>query len=157
MYRLRLSTALGVLCAALCVEISHGMDAENPLNPPDDESKRPRTQQQTERKPFTGKENDQLVRLVDELSTENWLQISKHFPGKTARQCREQYINYLQGGTQNPDWDPDEDAVLVSKYKEIGPRWGTIADSLPGRLPIFIKHRLKILQKEEQQVIKSKS
>ncbi|MDR2628737.1 MAG: SANT/Myb domain-containing protein, partial [Puniceicoccales bacterium] len=47
---------------------------------------------------FTPDEDAQLRALVAEYGTDDWSQIALDMPGRTGRQCRDRWVNYL-----NPD------------------------------------------------------
>lgn len=41
---------------------------------------------------LTQQEDEELLRLCDELNTRNWPTIAEHMPGRTVRQCRSRYF-----------------------------------------------------------------
>jgi hypothetical protein len=110
-------------------------------------------QQQAVTRSFTPDEDILLVDLVQRQGLGDWGQIAAMMDNKTARQCRERYHNYLQDEPRNPDWTFEEDAILVTKYNELGPNWEAIARFLSSRISIFIKNRFEFLQREEKRII----
>jgi hypothetical protein len=62
-------------------------------------------------------------------------------PNRTARQCRDRYKNYLLDSLVCDAWAPGEDAIIVEKFREIGPKWVEIAKYLNGRSGNHVKNR----------------
>jgi hypothetical protein len=96
-------------------------------------------------RPFTTDEDKQLCTLVGQFPKQ-WDRIAEHLPGRKARQCRERWYNYLDPSINNALWTPAEDAVLLSRYKELGPQWASLERVLPGRPAAQIKNRWHMLQ-----------
>jgi hypothetical protein len=96
---------------------------------------------QFQRHKFSPEEDDSLRRLVDQFGTHAWEAIRLHLPGRTAKQCRDRYENYLLETLVSHPWSPAEDALLCQKYREIGPHWVQIANFLPGRSGNTVKNR----------------
>jgi hypothetical protein len=73
-------------------------------------------------------------------------------PARTARQCRDRYKNYLVEDLVCEAWSPQEDAVIVDKFREIGPKWVEISKFLNGRSGNHVKNRWhKHLSKGQRQ------
>jgi hypothetical protein len=70
--------------------------------------------------------------------------------GKNQRQCRERWINYLCPSLNTSAWTPDEDALLLQKYIEMGTRWVKIAKFFPHRTDAMVKNRFNKIQRREQ-------
>ena len=96
---------------------------------------------QISRHKFSQEEDDLLRKLVNEHGTTNWRFIAESIPGRSARQCRDRWKNYLMPGIAKGPWSPEEDALLEEKYKEMGPQWSRIAKFFPNRTDINIKNR----------------
>jgi Myb-like DNA-binding domain len=47
----------------------------------------------------------------------NWMEISKHFPGKTGKQIRERFLNKLDPNLRVEAWTKEEDIVILDMYK----------------------------------------
>jgi hypothetical protein len=60
--------------------------------------------------------------------------------GRTTRQCRERWQNYLRPGIQNGPWTKAEEDLLVQKHAELGPVWRTIQQFFPNRTDIDLKN-----------------
>lgn len=93
------------------------------------------------RRRFTPKEDEILARLAKDKKDKTWEDIAKHLPGRTACQCRDRYNQYLYTKVEVKPWTKDEDDLIITKYREIGPHWVTIAQFLPGRSGTNIKNR----------------
>jgi hypothetical protein len=90
---------------------------------------------------FTAAEDARLRSLVHDWGTANWRQIAdKMGGGRTTRQCRERWQNYLRRDIVNGPWTAEEERLLVEKYAEYGPIWRTIQSFFPCRTDIDIKN-----------------
>ncbi|OHT11601.1 Myb-like DNA-binding domain containing protein [Tritrichomonas foetus] len=99
------------------------------------------------RRPFTEREDEQLKKLVAEFGDDDWKLIAEQLGSRTPRQCRERYKNYLMPGIVNGPWTKEEDALLYSKYHEIGPHWSLIGKAFPTRSEVNIKNRWASISK----------
>jgi hypothetical protein len=79
--------------------------------------------------------------LVGQLGTARWERIASEMPLRTAKQCRDRYVNYLADNLCDDEWTAAEDAVIFQKMREIGPKWATIARFLHGRSENAVKNR----------------
>ena len=52
--------------------------------------------------------------------------------GRTYKQCRERYTNYLKEGLNCGPWTEEEEAVLLEMHSKFGNRWAEIARHLKG-------------------------
>jgi hypothetical protein len=93
------------------------------------------------RKMFTKDEDIKLLNLVSIYGLQDWDQVSKGLPGKTCRQCRERYRDKLRPNLLNGIWNHEEDALVIAKFNEIGPRWTKISEYLNGRSGNDVKNR----------------
>jgi hypothetical protein len=75
------------------------------------------------------------------MGATSWEAVSKFMPTRTARQCRDRYKNYLVDNLVCDAWSPEEDALIVKKFHEIGPKWVEIAKLLNGRSGNHVKNR----------------
>ncbi|OHS94139.1 Myb-like DNA-binding domain containing protein [Tritrichomonas foetus] len=95
----------------------------------------------TLRKRFTDDEDKKLKHIVIDLGIHNWEEVSTHMPGRTARQCRDRYNNYLFKEISSTNFTAEEDAIILQKYSEIGPHWVAISQYLVGRSGNNVKNR----------------
>ena len=72
---------------------------------------------------FSSEEDKKLAEVVEKLGAKRWKVIASFIDGKTARQCRDRYTNYLRPDLVFDRWTPEEDLLLIQKYYEIGPKW----------------------------------
>lgn len=93
------------------------------------------------RNKFTQQEDERLIMLIKENGAKRWKSIARKMSGKTARQCRDRYMNYLREGLGNRPWTDDEDFLLSQKVKEIGTHWSKIVIFFKGRSTNNIKNR----------------
>jgi hypothetical protein len=93
------------------------------------------------RKRFSEAE-DQLLRDIVRSGEElNWSEIAIQLPGRTARQCRDRFKNYLSDDVTFQAWSPSEDEYVMDQYRMIGPRWSMISAHLAGRCAVHVKNR----------------
>jgi hypothetical protein len=93
------------------------------------------------RRKFMPDEDVQLRNLAENLGTKSWEEIARFMPDRTARQCRDRYKNYLTGDLVTDPWTPEEDALVVRQFDEIGPKWVRIGKMLSGRSGNNVKNR----------------
>jgi hypothetical protein len=93
------------------------------------------------RKRFTEEEDNRLREIVRTRGESNWVDIAVDMPGRTGRQCRDRFKNYLTDDVTADAWTPNEDAFLLREFRRLGPRWSLIAARLKGRSPIHVKNR----------------
>jgi hypothetical protein len=93
------------------------------------------------RRKFTAEEDLQLRSLVEQLGIKHWDEISRCLQDRTPRQCRNRYKNYLLDSLVTNPWTPEEDAVLIEKFHQIGPKWVEIGKLLSGRSGNNVKNR----------------
>jgi hypothetical protein len=102
--------------------------------------------QRPSRQRFSLLEDQQLATLVEQHGENDWAQIASFMPGRSARQCRERWQNYLAPSLDSLPWTPKEDDLLLQKFREFGHKWGKIAESFPARSYLNCKNRWRTLQ-----------
>ena len=107
-------------------------------------------QKNKKRRAFSKLEDESIRQYVAE-NGENWDEVAKKLPGRTAKQCHDRYSNYLRDGLKTEPWTEEEDAILIAIHNEIGPKWVKMMSQLPGRSGNDIKNRWhKHLVKKEK-------
>jgi hypothetical protein len=97
---------------------------------------------------FTPEEDDLLRSSIHLYGTSNWSLIAEHVGEKTARQCKERWVNYLSPDLNLRPWSPDEDALLLQKHAELGSRWAKIAKFFANRTDGMVKNRFNLLDRK---------
>lgn len=93
------------------------------------------------RKLFSAEEDALLSHIMFEQTFTTWIAVAAQIPGRSARQCRDRWANYLSPENKNGPWTPEEDEQLAEKYAELGPQWTTIAKYFDGRSENNVKNR----------------
>jgi hypothetical protein len=82
---------------------------------------------------FSLSEDAKLRDLVHSMGGKAWDEIASAMPGRSARQCRDSFQNYLADDINRQPWTPCEDALLSRQYQRIGRKWAEISRSINGR------------------------
>jgi hypothetical protein len=117
---------------------SVAMDAINQSHSDDFQGHPPGTD--TKRVGWKQWEDDLLRRLVMKYGEKSWTAISKEFPGREPKQCRERWVNHLIPGVRKGRLTDDEWEEVLKLQVEYGNKWSEIARFLPGRTPNQIKN-----------------
>ena len=94
----------------------------------------------TKRQLFSVEEDEVLRQLVEEFGP-YWKKIASLMNGRTTRQCRERYQNYLAPGLRTEPWSPEEDHLLEKLVGENGFKWSIISKFFNQRTDVNIKNR----------------
>ncbi|KAK8881949.1 hypothetical protein M9Y10_044587 [Tritrichomonas musculus] len=100
-----------------------------------------------EKKTFSREEDNLINFVVTTFGNRNWEMIATFVKGRTAKQCRDRYMNYLKPGLTNIEWTQSEDDLIIELYMKYGPKWAIISKYFANRNQISIKNRFKFLQK----------
>jgi hypothetical protein len=95
----------------------------------------------TRRRPFTTHEDAIIMQIMHRNPGLGWDVVAKNLRERTARQCRERWINYLSPSVRVDPWTEAEDRLLVEKVNELGFSWSGIAPFFRGRSDNAIKNR----------------
>ncbi|KAK8840207.1 hypothetical protein M9Y10_031151 [Tritrichomonas musculus] len=90
---------------------------------------------------FTKEEDEKIKELVKIFGTHNWILISEFMVGRTPKQIRDRYSNYLIPGIFLGEWSKEEDELLIKLYGEYGSKWSIIQTFFPKRSTNSIKNR----------------
>jgi hypothetical protein len=105
---------------------------------------------QARKSKFSPDEDTQLAELVAIHGDEDWITISCLMTGRNARQCRERWRHYLSPAVSLTPFSPEEDALLLEKYTEMGAKWKSMAVHFPGRTDIMLKNRWLLLDRHQK-------
>jgi hypothetical protein len=98
---------------------------------------------------FESSEDALLLEVVRNIGADNWRAVALHIPGRTPRQCRERWTNYVNPGLTGAQWTDAEDEAILKSVREIGFKWSVIARCLPGRAKNGVKNRFHILKRSQ--------
>jgi hypothetical protein len=93
------------------------------------------------RKPFQPEEDALLLQILHTYEFLNWDVVAQQFNGRTARQCRERWMNYLSPNVRTGEWTREEDERLVALVNEHGRSWSMLSRFFDGRSDNDIKNR----------------
>jgi myb proto-oncogene protein len=93
-------------------------------------------------------EDEKLIEVVKELG-KNWARVAAMVPGRTNRQCRRRWSDYLDPTIDQTlanmgnkgKWTTEEDAKLTGAVKELGKNWARVAALVPDRTNRQCRHR----------------
>lgn len=109
------------------------------------------------RQKFSKEEDDQLCRLVHQYGVNNWNFVADRMQTRSARQCRERYVNYLSPDVRNGKWTAEEETLLRQMVEEHGPRWTRIVQYFPGRSAVNLKNQWSVLSSKMARAIEALS
>lgn len=99
------------------------------------------------RKKFSEEEDREIIRRVEEHGTVSWSVVASGLPGRSPRQVRERWLNYLSPDVSSKPWTHAEDMKLKEKVDDLGNKWSIIALDFPGRTDVTIKNRYRLLER----------
>lgn len=94
-----------------------------------------------QRHKFSQEEDIRLNKLIKAFGPKKWNTIALSMPGRTGRQCRDRFANYLNPSLTNGPWTVEDDILLQQKVCEVGLHWNIIAKFFKGRSSNNIKNR----------------
>jgi hypothetical protein len=89
---------------------------------------------------FSQDEDTLLRTVISRGICSDWCEVARELPGRSARQCRERWNNYVNPMINHGAWTKAEDELLIKKCKELGSKWEVIVKSFPYRSKNQIKN-----------------
>lgn len=103
---------------------------------------------------FTSEEDAKLRVLVEKYGESGWKSIAAEMNGRTTRQCRDHWKNYLAPTVQSSPWTDKEVELLIRCHKKYGSKWEHISKFFPGRTGIMIKNKyISLIRKSDKSLL----
>lgn len=116
---------------------------------PNDPSAQPAKPKRSKRM-FTPEEDMKLRHLVETHGDHNWKLVASNLPGRTTRQCRERWRNYLSPLVKSITWTPEQDQRLEQLTELYARHWSNIAKLFPFQTNTSVKNRWVKLQRQKR-------
>jgi hypothetical protein len=100
---------------------------------------------------FTKDEDKQILDLVGKTSIPQWNDIAAKIWGRSARQVRDRYLNYLSPELNKEPWTVEEDELLREKFAQHGSHWSFMKPFFVKRTCISLKNRWLMLSRRDDQ------
>jgi len=100
-------------------------------------------------------EDMRLLGLIEKHG-EKWSKIASLMRGRTGKQVRDRYINYLRPNIKQQEWSQEEDDLLQKLYEEFGNKWSKISVYLRGRTENQVKNRFHAAERREKRMREKK-
>lgn len=95
----------------------------------------------SKRKFFTKKEDHLLTIAALHYREGSWNDIARYVPGRTPKQCRDRWVNYLQPSLKFEPWTNADDKLLVLLVNQYGTHWTKMKNHFPNRSTNALKNR----------------
>ncbi|CAN0430524.1 unnamed protein product, partial [Discosporangium mesarthrocarpum] len=79
---------------------------------------------------WAAEEDQRLREALARLGHQHWNEVARVMDGRTYKQCRERYMNYLKDGLNTGEWTELENRILLAAHDRLGNKWATIASHL---------------------------
>jgi len=100
---------------------------------------------------WSDEEDQLLLTLVKEHGARNWTNlIAPYLPGRTGKQCRERFRNFVDPSRKRTAWTPEEERKAAELHAKYGNKWATIARELPGRSDNDVKNHFYASQRRKR-------
>ena len=96
---------------------------------------------------WTLAEDTALLRIRRENPNMTWVKVAEQIPYRTAKQCRERWVNHLAPTISKKEWTLEEDLQLIYLAKKFDRHWSAISKNMKGRAPLACRNHFNALQK----------
>jgi hypothetical protein len=108
---------------------------------------------------FTPEEDNLMKNLFEVIGIVDWKAIASKMPKmnqRTAKSCKERYLNYLSPSVENKAWTIEDDNLLLELIEKHGKKWSFISEIMIGKSPNSIKNRWcrNLIKKAETNFVK---
>ncbi|KAH8925909.1 C-Myb R2r3, partial [Atractiella rhizophila] len=98
------------------------------------------------RGPWSSSEDQALLAVVAQYQGRAWARVASELRSsynvfRSAKQCRERYVNNLSPHIEKRPWTQDEDWAIIRGWQTLGRSWSKIARMLEGRSDNDVKNR----------------
>lgn len=104
---------------------------------------------------WTEVEDEDLLRARSAQPDAKWSEISKCMTNRSAKQCRERWVNHL-GVTSSDPWSAEEDCELLVQAIAHDKEWKRVVDVMEGRTIQQVKDRYSHLMRRKKSKARSR-
>lgn len=110
--------------------------------------------------PFSIEEDKLILKLVEIIGENNWVDIAKYMKKKNfdrnSRQCRDRYYHYLNPNINKLTWSKEEDDLLLEKVENEGKKWKKFEKFFHRRTEVQLRNRYNLLARKIEKNEKKK-
>lgn len=86
----------------------------------------------------------------------SWKEVANYVRSRSAKQCRERFLNHLSPHINKDNWTVEEDEQLYQLIEQYSTKWKNICQNLPGRPSNMVKMRWRYLERRRTNKINKK-